>query len=160
MDKKVKVSHGRSSLVGEINEMANKELQERYGIELVDVRIKHINYVPAVIPKIFDRMRSERIRIANKYESEGRRDEAEILGYMKKELEKIESEGYKIAIETRGEADAEAVKIYADAYGKDPDFYSFAKTLETYEKTIEENTRLYLSTDSDYYKYINSFMGK
>jgi membrane protease subunit HflC len=140
--------------------MANKELQERYGIELVDVRIKHINYVPAVIPKIFDRMRSERIRIANKYESEGRRDEAEILGYMKKELEKIESEGYKIAIETRGEADAEAVKIYADAYGKDPDFYSFAKTLETYEKTIEENTRLYLSTDSDYYKYINSFMGK
>jgi len=160
MDKEVKVSHGRSSLVREINEMANDGLSERYGIELVDVRIKHINYVPAVIPKIFDRMRSERIRIANKYESEGRRDEAEILGYMKKELEKIESEGYKIAVETRGEADAEAVKIYADAYGKDPDFYSFTKTLETYEKTIDENTRLYLSTDSDYYKYINSFMGK
>ncbi|MFV1974603.1 MAG: protease modulator HflC [Candidatus Scalindua sp.] len=160
MDKEVKVSHGRSSLVREINEMANDGLSERYGIELVDVRIKHINYVPAVIPKIFDRMRSERIRIANKYESEGRRDEAEILGYMKKELEKIESEGYKIATETRGEADAEAVKIYADAYGKDPDFYSFTKTLETYEKTIDENTRLYLSTDSDYYKYINSFMGK
>jgi len=160
MDKEVKVSHGRSSLVREINEMANEGLSERYGIELVDVRIKHINYVPAVIPKIFDRMRSERIRIANKYESEGRRDEAEILGYMKKELEKIESEGYKIAVETRGEADAEAVKIYADAYGKDPDFYSFTKTLETYEKTIDENTRLYLSTDSDYYKYINSFMGK
>lgn len=160
MDKEVKVSHGRSSLVREINEMANDGLGERYGIELVDVRIKHINYVPAVIPKIFDRMRSERIRIANKYESEGRRDEAEILGYMKKELEKIESEGYKIAVETRGEADAEAVKIYADAYGKDPDFYSFTKTLETYEKTIDENTRLYLSTDSDYYKYINSFMGK
>jgi len=160
MDKKVKVSHGRFSLVREINEMANDGLRERYGIELVDVRIKHINYVPAVIPKIFDRMRSERIRIANKYESEGRRDEAEILGYMKKELEKIESEGYKIAVETRGEADAAAVKIYADAYGKDPDFYSFTKTLETYEKTIDENTRLYLSTDSDYYKYINGFMEK
>ena len=160
MDKKVKVSNGRSSLVGEINKMANDELRERYGMELVDVRIKHINYVPAVIPKIFDRMRSERIRIANKYESEGRRDEAEILGYMKKELEKIESEGYKIATETRGEADAEAIKIYANAYEKDPDFYSFTKTLETYEKTIDENTRLYLSTDSDYYKYINSFMGE
>jgi len=158
MDKEVKVSQGRSSLVREINEMANNELSERYGMELVDVRIKHINYVPAVIPKIFDRMRSERMRIANKYESEGRRDEAEILGYMKKELEKIESEGYKIAVETRGEADAEAVKIYADAYGKDPDFYSFTKTLETYEQTIDENTRLYLSTDSDYYKYINSLM--
>jgi membrane protease subunit HflC len=159
MDKKVEVSNGRSSLVGEIKEMANNELSERYGMELVDVRIKHINYVPAVIPKIFDRMRSERIRIANKYESEGRRDEAEILGYMKKELEKIESEGYKVATETRGEADAEAIKIYADAYGKDPDFYTFTKTLETYEKTFDENTRLYLSTDSDYYKYINSFTG-
>ncbi len=160
MDKKVKVSHGRFNLVGEINKMANEGLRERYGMELVDVRIKHINYVPAVIPKIFDRMRSERIRIANKYESEGRRDEAEILGYMKKELEQIESEGYKIAAETRGEADAEAIRIYADAYEKAPDFYSFTKTLKTYEKTIDENTRLYLSTDSDYYKYINSFTEK
>jgi membrane protease subunit HflC len=159
-DKKVHISSGRSNLVKEINKMANEGLSDRYGMQLVDVRIKHINYIPAVIPKIFDRMRSERIRIANKYESEGRREEAEILGYMKKELEKIESEGYKIATETRGEADAEAVKIYADAYGKDPDFYSFAKTLETYEKTIEENTRLYLSTDSDYYKYINRFTGE
>ena len=156
-DKNVQISSGRSSLVKEINKMADEGLSDRYGMELVDVRIKHINYIPAVIPKIFDRMRSERIRIANKYESEGRREEAEILGYMKKELEKIESEGYKIATETRGEADAEAVKIYADAYGKDPDFYSFAKTLETYETTIDENTRLYLSTDSDYYKYINSY---
>ena len=159
-DKNVHISNGRSSLVKEINKMADEGLSDRYGMELVDVRIKHINYIPEVIPKIFDRMRSERIRIANKYESEGRREEAEILGYMKKELEKIESEGYKIATETRGEADAEAVKIYADAYGKDPDFYSFAKTLETYEKTIDENTRLYLSTDSDYYKYINNFLGK
>ena len=159
-DKNVHISNGRSSLVKEINKMADEGLSDRYGMELVDVRIKHINYIPAVIPKIFDRMRSERIRIANKYESEGRREEAEILGYMKKELEKIESEGYKIATETRGEADAEAVKIYADAYGKDPDFYSFAKTLETYEKTIDENTRLYLSTDSDYYKYIDNFLGK
>ena len=159
-DKNVHISSGRSSLVKEINKMADEGLSDRYGMELVDVRIKHINYIPAVIPKIFDRMRSERIRIANKYESEGRREEAEILGYMKKELEKIESEGYKIATETRGEADAEAVKIYADAYGKDPDFYSFAKTLETYEKTIDENTRLYLSTDSDYYKYIDNFLGK
>ncbi len=159
-DKNVHISSGRSNLVKEINKMADEGLSDRYGMELVDVRIKHINYIPAVIPKIFDRMRSERIRIANKYESEGRREEAEILGYMKKELEKIESEGYKIATETRGEADAEAVKIYADAYGKDPDFYSFAKTLETYEKTIVENTRLYLSTDGDYYKYINRFTGE
>ena len=69
-------------------------------------------------------------------------------------------EGYKIATETRGEADAEVIKIYADAYEKSPEFYSFTKTLETYEKTIDDNTRLYLSTDSDYYKYINGFMEK
>ena len=159
MDKKVKVAHGRVSLVKEIHKMANKGLSERYGMVLVDVRIKHINYVPAVIPKIFDRMRSERIRIANKYESEGRREEAQILGYMKKELEKIESEGYKVATKTRGEADAEAIRIYADAYKKAPEFYSFTKTLETYEKTIDNNTRLYLSTDSDYYQYLKDYVG-
>ena len=160
MDKKVKVDHGRANLVKEIHKMANKGLSERYGMVLVDVRIKHINYVPAVIPKIFDRMRSERIRIANKYESEGRREEAQILGYMKKELEKIESEGYKVATKTRGEADAEAIKIYADAYKKAPEFYSFTKTLQTYEKTIDNNTRLYLSTDSDYYQYLKGYVGK
>ena len=82
------------------------------------------------------------------------------MGYMKKELEKIESEGYKIATETRGEADAEAIKIYADAYKKAPGFYSFTKTLETYEETIDNNTRLYLSTDSDYYQYLKGYVGK
>jgi membrane protease subunit HflC len=157
MTKRVLIVHGRAQLVEEIKAMANSGLSERYGLELVDVRIKHINYVPTVIPKIFERMRSERIRIANKYESEGRRQEAEILGQMKKELEQIESEGYKIAVNTRGEADAEAIRIYADAYGRAPEFYSFTKTLETYEKTINKNTRLYLSTDSDYYQYLKTY---
>jgi membrane protease subunit HflC len=157
MTKRVLIVHGRAQLVEEIKVMANKGLSERYGLELIDVRIKHINYVPTVIPKIFERMRSERIRIANKYESEGRREEAEILGQMQKELEKIESEGYKIAVNTRGEADAEAIRIYADAYGRAPEFYSFTKTLETYEKTINKNTRLYLSTDSDYYQYLKTY---
>ena len=155
--KRVLIVHGRAKLVEEIKAMANSGLSERYGLELIDVRIKHINYVPTVIPKIFERMRSERIRIANKYESEGRREEAEILGQMQKELEKIESEGYKIAVNTRGEADAEAIRIYADAYKKAPEFYSFTKTLETYEKTINKNTRLYLSTDSDYYQYLKRY---
>ena len=155
--KRILVDKGRSNLVKEILNMANEGVGERYGIELIDVRIKHINYVPTVIPKIYDRMRSERIRIANKYESEGRREEAEILGYMKKELEQIESEGYKIAVETKGEADAEAIRIYADAYKKAPEFYSFTKALETYEKTINKNTRLYLSTDSDYFRYLKTY---
>ena len=157
MAKRVNITEGRGKLVGQIKTMANHGLSERYGLELIDVRIKHINYVQTVIPKIFDRMRSERIRIASKYESEGRREEAEILGGMKKELDGIESEGYKKAAETRGEADAEVIMIYANAYNKAPEFYSFTKTLETYEKTIETNTRLYLNTDSDYYQYLKSY---
>ena len=157
MAKRVNITEGRGKLVGQIKTMANHGLSERYGLELIDVRIKHINYVQTVIPKIFDRMRSERIRIASKYESEGRREEAEILGGMKKELDGIESEGYKKAAETRGEADAEVIMIYANAYNKAPEFYSFTKTLETYEKTINENTRLYLNTDSDYYQYLKSY---
>lgn len=157
MAKRVNITEGRGKLVGQIKTMANHGLSERYGLELVDVRIKHINYVQTVIPKIFDRMRSERIRIASKYESEGRREEAEILGGMKKELDGIESEGYKKAAETRGEADAEVIMIYANAYNKAPEFYSFTKTLETYEKTIDKNTRLYLNTDSDYYQYLKSY---
>jgi len=157
MAKRVNIAEGRGKLVGQIKTMANHGLSERYGLELVDVRIKHINYVQTVIPKIFDRMRSERIRIASKYESEGRREEAEILGSMKKELDGIESEGYKKAAETRGEADAEVIMIYANAYNKAPEFYSFTKTLETYEKTIDTNTRLYLNTDSDYYQYLKSY---
>jgi len=157
MAKRVNITEGRGKLVGQIKSMANHGLSERYGLELIDVRIKHINYVQTVIPKIFDRMRSERIRIASKYESEGRREEAEILGSMKKELDGIESEGYKKAAETRGEADAEVIMIYANAYNKAPEFYSFTKTLETYEKTIDTNTRLYLNTDSDYYQYIKSY---
>ncbi len=158
MAKRVNITEGRGKLVGQIKTMANHGLSERYGLELVDVRIKHINYVMTVIPKIFDRMRSERIRIASKYESEGRREEAEILGGMKKELDGIESEGYKKAAETRGEADAEVIMIYANAYNKAPEFYSFTKTLETYEKTINRNTRLYLNTDSDYYQYLKSYI--
>lgn len=155
--KKVLIGLGRDKIVEEIRKMAARALQERYGIELVDVRIKYINYVEAVIPKIYDRMRSERIRIANKYESEGRREEAEILGSMKRELERIESEGYRTAEETKGKANAEALRIYAEAYQKAPEFYSFIKTLETYEATFNKQTHLILTTDGDYFKYLKSF---
>ncbi len=155
--KKVLINLGRDKIVEEIRKMAARSLEERYGIDLVDVRIKYINYVEAVIPKIYDRMRSERIRIANKYESEGRREEAEILGSMKRELERIESEGYRTAEETKGKANAEALRIYAEAYQKAPEFYSFIKTLETYEATFNKQTHLILTTDGDYFKYLKSF---
>jgi modulator of FtsH protease HflC len=155
--KKVLITMGRDRIIEEIQKMAVRALEGRYGIELVDVRIKYINYVEAVIPKIYDRMRSERIRIANKYESEGRREEAEILGSMKKELERIESEGYRTAEETKGQANAEAIRIYAEAYEKAPEFYSFIKTLETYENTFNKQTHLILSTDGEYFRYLKSF---
>lgn len=155
--KKVLITMGRDKIIEEIRKMAVRSLEGRYGIELVDVRIKYINYVEAVIPKIYDRMRSERIRIANKYESEGRREEAEILGSMKKELERIESEGYRTAEETKGQGNAEAIRIYADAYEKAPEFYSFIKTLETYENTFNKQTHLILSTDGEYFRYLKSF---
>lgn len=155
--KKVMITMGRDKIVEEIREMATRALEGRYGIELVDVRVKYINYVEAVIPKIYDRMRSERIRIANKYESEGRREEAEILGSMKRELERIESEGYRTAEEIKGQADAEAIRVYAEAYKNAPEFYSFTKTLETYESTFNKQTHLILTTDGDYFKYLKSF---
>lgn len=155
--KKVFIKMGRDKIVEEIRKMATRALEGRYGIELVDVRIKYINYVEAVIPKIYDRMRSERIRIANKYESEGRKEEAEILGSMKRELERIESEGYRTAEEIKGQADAEAVKIYAEAYEKAPEFYSFTKTLETFESTFNKQTQFILTTDGDYFRYLKSF---
>ncbi len=159
MGKSVLIEKGRGTLLKEMKEAGEQGLKDRYGIELVDVVIKHINYVSSVIPKIYDRMRSERLRIANKYESEGRRQEAEIIGTMKKELEKIESEGYKRAKEVMGEGDARAVKIYADAYKQTPEFYSFLKTLETYKSTIKDNSVLILGTKGDYFKYLQSFDG-
>lgn len=155
--KRITITIGRDQIVDEIRKMATRALEGRYGIDLVDVRIKYINYVEAVIPKIYDRMRSERIRIANKYESEGRKEEAEILGSMKRELERIESEGYRSAEEIKGQADAAAIKIYAEAYKNAPEFYSFIKTLATYESVFDKQAHLILTTDGDYFKYLKSF---
>ncbi|MGR3317901.1 MAG: protease modulator HflC [Candidatus Anammoxibacter sp.] len=160
MMKAVLIKHGRGKLVEEIRIAASVGLEERYGMQIVDVVIKHINYVSSVIPKIYDRMRSERFRIANKYESEGRREEAEIIGSMTKELDRIESEGYKRAKEIMGDADAQAIKIYADAYKLTPEFYSFLKTLETYKDTFNKDTILILGTKGDYFKYLQSYSEK
>lgn len=158
--KSVTITKGRGVLVDEIRTAVKQDLESRYGMTIVDVVIKHINYVSSVIPKIYDRMRSERLRIANKYESEGRREEAEIIGTTKKELEKIESEGYKRAKELRGQGDAEAIKIYAEAYEQKPEFYSFLKTLETYKKTFGDSTTLILGTKGDYFKYLQDYSNK
>lgn len=154
-----RIEVGRQALASAILDKA-KVLAPQYGIELVDVRIKRINYVEAVRKKVYERMIAERKRAAEKYRSEGRGKSAEIEGQVGKELKLITSEAYRQAQGIRGKADAEAVKIYADAYNKDPEFYSFLKTLETYQETIDENSTVILTTDSDYYKYLKGLEAK
>jgi membrane protease subunit HflC len=146
---------GRKMLEGVILEKA-KILAPQYGIEIVDVRIKRINYVEDVRNKVYDRMIAERKRAAEKYRSEGQGKSAEIQGQVAKELKAITSEAYRQAQVITGKADAEAIVIYASAYRKDPDFYSFMKTLETYKDTIDDKSTVILTTDSDYYKYIKT----
>lgn len=158
--KNVQVKVGREEVIDLILEEGREDTEEQYGLRLEGVAIKHFNYVSAVIPKIYERMRSERIRIANRYESEGREREASILGEMAKELERIESEGYRESKRIRGLADAEVIRIYAQAYGKDPEFFSFSRSLDIYPDVLGESTRLVLGTeDHDLFRHLKSFGG-
>ncbi len=145
---------GRDNLVKTIQQKAAQDLMERYGIELIDVQIKRINYESGVRQDVYERMRSERDRIAAKLLSEAKSKQNEILGEMQRELETIESEGYKESRIIKGEADAKAAKIYADAYEQAPEFYSFFRTMESYEEALDRDTMLILSTDSDYFRYL------
>ena len=147
------IKTGRKTLEKLILKKARK-LAPQYGIELVDVRIKRINYVQDVRNKVYERMIAERKRAAEKYRSEGQGRRAEISGQREKELKLITSEAYRKAQGLKGKADAEAISIYARAYSRNPNFYSFLKTLETYQKTIDKNSTIILTTDSDYYKYL------
>lgn len=144
---------GREKITQKILEKA-QETVPRFGIELVDVQIKRINYVDEVRQKVFDRMISERQRISEKYKSEGEGEAANIMGQKQKELERIQSEAYKKAEQIKGDADAQAIQIYAEAHGKDPEFFAFLQTLETYRQTNNASTKLILTTDSELYKYL------
>ena len=148
-----RIEVGRKQLTRAILEKA-KVLAPQYGIEIVDVRIRRINYVEDVRNKVYDRMIAERKRAAEKYRSEGMGKSAEIEGQVAKELKLITSEAYRQAQIIMGKADAEAIGIYARAYDQDADFYSFLKTFETYKATIDDKTTIILTTDSDYYKYL------
>ena len=132
------------------------EQMPRYGIELVDVRLKRVNYVEEVRQKVYERMISERQRIAERYRSEGQGQSAEIRGQKEKELQRITSEAYRVAEELKGKADAEAARIYADAFGRDPEFYSFLRTLESYRTTLDGESTLILTTDGDYFRFLKS----
>ena len=118
------------------------------------MRIKRVNYVEEVRKKVYERMISERQRIAAKYRSEGQGESAKILGEKERDLKVITSEAYRKAQEVIGRADAEAARIYAEAYGRDQEFYRFVKTLETYVGTVDAKTLLLLSTDGDFYRYL------
>ena len=147
------IDFGRSKIADRVF-ASSESLVAEYGIKLIDVNIKRINYVEEVRMKVYERMISERQKIAAKYRSEGQGSSAGILGKMQRELDQIQSEAYETAQKIIGKSDAKAIKIYADAYNRDPDFYQFLKTLETYEKTIDEKNTLIMTTDSDYYKFI------
>jgi len=150
-----KVKVGREKITRMILDKVSK-IAPSYGIEVVDVRIKRVNYVESVRKKVYQRMISERKRIAEQYRSEGMGKKAEIIGKTQKELDRIRSEAYRKAQEIKGKADAEATKIYAQAYSKDPLFYKFLKTLETLEKTVKKDNILILSTDSEVYKLMKT----
>jgi membrane protease subunit HflC len=146
---------GRDALTDLMVKRAQPRLAE-LGIALIDVRIKRINYVKEVEQKVFERMISERRRIAARFRSEGDGASAKIRGDKERELDQIRSEAYRQAQEEKGKADAEAAAIYAAAYGQDPEVYAFLQTLETYKYTLQKNSSLVLTTESDLYRYLKN----
>ncbi len=144
---------GREKIMDGILLQAQPKL-EKFGIELVDVQIKRINYVDEVRESVYNRMIAERKQIAEKFRSEGRGEARKIQGDKERELKRITSGAYRSAQEIKGKADAEATMIFAQAFSVDPEFYSFSKTLETYSSTMDSQSSLILSTDSDFFQYL------
>jgi membrane protease subunit HflC len=150
------VTVGREKITQGILKQAQPKLAQ-FGIELVDVKIKRINYVEQVRKSVYDRMIAERKQIAEKYRSEGKGEAQRILGKRERDLQEITSEAYRKAQEIKGKADAEATIIYAEAYGIDPEFYSFVQTLEIYDQSLGEKNTLILSTESEFLKYLKEY---
>ena len=151
-----KITTGRRKIAKGIMDQAQPKL-EKFGIELVDVKIKRLNYVEEVQRSVYGRMIAERKQIAEKFRSEGRGEAQKILGDKERDLKQITSEAYRKAQEIKGKADAEVTKIYADAYGIDPEFYSFTRTLEIYNQSLDDKNSLILSTDSEFLKYMKGY---
>ncbi len=152
---KEKIKLGRDKLANMIKETASKATP-KYGIEMVDVMFKRVNYIESVQKKVFERMISERKRIAAEKRSTGEGLKAEILGKVDRELKVVTSSARQEAEQIKGKADAEATKLYAQAYSQDPEFYSFLKSLESYEKVLGKNTKMVVPSDSEFYKYLNA----
>jgi membrane protease subunit HflC len=150
---KKEITRGREEITRTILAESRKIIPQ-YGIELVDVRIKRLDYVESVRERVYARMISERKRIAAQFRSEGEGRSAEILGEMEKELRRIRSSAYRRVQEIHGKADAEATQIYGRSYGRNPEFYAFLRTLEVYGERPNENSVAILTTDSDFYRYL------
>lgn len=149
---------GREAIEAIILEKANERVSD-LGIAVLDFRIKRINYVDEVQENVFERMISERKRIADQFRSEGEGEARIILGEKERDLAQIRSEARREAEEIRGRADAEATRIYADAYNQNPqsrELYEFLRTMEAFEETMDDKTTIILSTDSDFYKFLSS----
>jgi membrane protease subunit HflC len=158
----VPIQKGRKQVEQEIFAAAAEKVQV-FGIELLDIRFKRINYNESVRPKIYDRMISERRQIAERFLSEGNGEAARIRGNRVRDLNKIQSEAYRQVEEIRGVADAKATEIYAKAYNQSPEavaFYEFTRTMQSYKSIIAENTTLVLSTDSDLFQFLKGMSPK
>jgi membrane protease subunit HflC len=154
----VPIEKGRKQVEEELFAAASQKVQV-FGIELMDIRFKRINYNESVRPKIYDRMISERRQIAERFRSEGNGEAARIVGNRERDLNKVRSEAYRSVEGIRGEADAKATEIYARAYNQSPEavqFYEFTRTMDTYKAAIATNTTLVLSTDSELFKFLKS----
>ena len=149
------ITTGRQNIVKGILNQANPKLKE-FGILLIDVQIKRLNYVEEVRRSVYGRMIAERKQIAERFRSEGEGESRKIEGDRERDLKEITSVAYRKSQEIKGKADAEATLIYARAYNEDPDFYSFLQTLDIYKKTMDKDTTLVLSTDSDFLRYFKS----
>ena len=149
------ITTGREQITQEILTAAAVAVGE-YGIELLDLKFKRINYVPEVQQDVFARMIAERNRVAEEFRSEGQGESARIQGERERDLARIQSEAFRTAEELRGTADAEATAIYAAAYNRDASFYAFTKSLETYEKTMDPSTVFILGTDSELLRFLEA----
>jgi membrane protease subunit HflC len=158
----VPIQKGRKLVEREIFTAAAEKVRV-FGIELLDIRFKRINYNESVRPKIYDRMISERRQIAERFLSEGNGEAARIRGNRVRDLNKIQSEAYRQVEEIRGLADAKATEIYAKAYNRSPEavtFYEFTRTMQSYKSIIADDTTLILSTDSDIFKFLKAMAPK
>ena len=153
------IKTGREEITNKILKQAQPKLQQ-FGIEIVDVKIKRINYVEEVRDSVYSRMIAERKQIAEKFRSEGKGEARKILGEKERDLKKITSEAYRQAQIIKGKADAESTKLYAEAFGVDSEFYSFTKTLEIYNEALDKESVVVLSTDSDLFKYLKRYSDK